>query len=400
MIAGASIAFANGQNDVSKGIATLVGSGVTNHRRAILWGSLWTGIGGFAGAAIAGAMITTFGNGLLASGATPTFATALAVVFGAAAWVFIATRTGLPVSTTHAIVGALTGVALVAFGTSGLQWQALAHKIALPLLLTPLIALTLTAMLLRMTRRNDRAPADCACVTAPIVSLVPRADGLARIAVTAPRLVVASTTACEAQPVAARVTMDYLHWLTSGAASFARGLNDAPKIVALIMAGAILTGDTVAPAIWFAVVTVAMVAGSIYGGLGVLDVLACRVTRMDHHEGFMANLVTATLVGLGAWQGLPLSTTHVSTGAIVGAGTARAGAIASSGFAGARSNAERCADQIASPGFAGARSNAERCAGKIDWRTVRGLLLAWIVTLPLAALLAVIAYGALRMVGL
>ena len=65
---------------------------------------------------------------------------------------------------------------------------------------------------------------------------------------------------------------------------------------------------------------------------------------MDHHEGFVANLVTAALVGVGAWHGLPLSTTHVSTGAIVGVGTARRGAIA--------------------------------------WRTVLDLLLAWIVTLP------------------
>ena len=63
--------------------------------------------------------------------------------------------------------------------------------------------------------------------------------------------------------------MDHLHWLTSGATSFARGLNDAPKIVALILAGAILTGDTVAPPLWFVVVTAAMVAGSLFGGLRV-----------------------------------------------------------------------------------------------------------------------------------
>ncbi|MFN0247068.1 MAG: inorganic phosphate transporter [Kofleriaceae bacterium] len=361
MIAVALIAFANGQNDVSKGIATLVGSGVTDHRRAILWGSLWTGLGALAGAVVAGAMITTFGKGLLAADSTPTFATALAVLFGAAAWVLVATRTGLPVSTTHAIVGALTGVALVAFGTGGIQWPLLARKIALPLLLTPLVALVATAIVLRVTRRLGNT-ADCACIAAPTALLLPRADGVARIALGAPRLIVATEAACAAQPVAARLTMDRLHWMTSGATSFARGLNDAPKIVALILAGALLTGNGIAAPVWFAVVTVGMVAGSLYGGRRVMHVLAERVTRMDHREGFSANLVTATLVGLGAWQGLPLSTTHVSTGAIIGAGTARSGAI--------------------------------------DWRTVRGLVMAWVVTLPAAALLAVCAYCALRMAGL
>lgn len=361
VIAGALIAFANGQNDVSKGIATLVGSGVTNHRRAIAWGALWTGVGGLTGALLAGAMITTFGKGLLASGATPTFATALAVLLGAAAWVLIATRTGLPVSTTHAIVGALTGVVLVAYGAGGIRWTTLEHKILLPLLVSPLIALGLTALVLRLWRRPRGETTDCACVTAPALALTPSVGGVARTSIVAPRLVLASTAACASEPAAVRMTIDHAHWVTSGATSFARGLNDGPKMVALILAGAALTGHGIAPPVWFAVVTVAMVAGSLYGGLRVTRVLAERVTRMDHHEGFSANLITALLVGVGAWQGLPLSTTHVATGAIVGAGSTRDGAI--------------------------------------DWRTVRGLLLAWVVTVPLAALLAVVAYGALRMVG-
>lgn len=174
-----------------------------------------------------------------------------------------------------------------------------------------------------------------------------------------PALVVASTAECSAEPAAIRATIDRAHWLTSGATSFARGLNDAPKMVALILAGAALTGDGISPTVWYAVVTAAMVAGSLYGGLRVTRVLAERVTTMDHREGFVANLVTAVLVGVGAWQGLPLSTTHVSTGAIVGASPRRA-----------------------------------------NWRTVRGLLLAWMVTLPLAAALAIAAFGILRLVGL
>ncbi|MEO8841455.1 MAG: inorganic phosphate transporter [Kofleriaceae bacterium] len=360
VIAGALIAFVNGQNDVGKGIATLVGSGVTNYRRAIVWGAIWTGIGALAGSLIAGAMLATFGQGLLGAGVTPTFATALAVVFGAAAWVLIATRTGLPVSTTHAIIGALTGVALVAFGVTGVRWDAIEHKLLVPLLVSPFIALGATAALLRIARWHGGV-ADCACVVAPTPQLVSLRGSIGRLALSPPTVMVASSAACAAQPVAARVTMDHLHWVTSGAASFARGLNDAPKVVALILTGAALTGSAIAPASWFAIVTVAMVAGSLWGGLRVTRVLAEKVTRMDHREGFVANLVTALLVGLGAWQGLPLSTTHVSTGAIIGAGTTRARAI--------------------------------------DWRTVRGMALAWVVTIPLAAGLAMTAYGLLITVG-
>ena len=84
VLVSAGLAYANGANDVSKGIATLVGSGVTDYRRAILWGSLWTGAGGVLGAVFAGAMLTTFGSGLLAGGASPTFLAVLAALAGAA----------------------------------------------------------------------------------------------------------------------------------------------------------------------------------------------------------------------------------------------------------------------------------------------------------------------------
>src|SRR5437016_217574 len=130
-----AIAFMNGSNDVSKGIATLAGSGVTNYKKAILWGTLWTGTGGLAGAYLAGAMLDTFGKGLLQPGTAASFAAALATILGATLWVGFASRTGLPVSTTHAIVGSLIGVAAIAYGPAAIVWHSLQTKIALPLLL-------------------------------------------------------------------------------------------------------------------------------------------------------------------------------------------------------------------------------------------------------------------------
>jgi PiT family inorganic phosphate transporter len=155
--------------------------------------------------------------------------------------------------------------------------------------------------------------------------------------------------------------VNHLHWLTSGATSFAPGLNDAPKMVALVVAAVALSGDARSPAV-FVWVALGILAGSWMGGRRVTVVLPEKVTRMDHREGFVANLVTAALVGPGAALGLPMSTTHVSSGAIIGAGILKE-------------------------------------AG-VNRRTVEDMLLAWIVTVPAAGVLGILAYELLRIARL
>lgn len=360
---GFGLAYVNGANDVSKGIATLVGSGVANYRRAILWGALWTAVGGLLGAVFAKAMVATFGSDLLASSTTPTVDAALATLFGATAWVFIATRSGLPVSTTHAIVGSIMGVGAAAYGLEGIRWEILGGKIFLPLLLTPLVSLLAVSVLLRLTRprsHTGESDADCLCAEIEPVIMVRAAGVNAASALTSSagelRFSTGKSETCAADhPRALRLSLDHLHWLTSGAASFARGMNDGPKIVALVVAAATLQGSaTFASPMLFVLVTCGMALGSVVAGRRVTHVLAEKVTPMDHREGFIANLVTAGLVTTGATLGLPMSTTHVSSGGIVGAGAAR-------------------------------RS--------LNRRTLRDIALAWVITLPGAALLGVAAYA-------
>lgn len=355
------LAFANGANDVSKGVATLVGSGVTDYRKAIAWGTVFTAVGGLLAAFFAGAMLSTFGKGLVAPGVTPTFAGALATLVGAAAWVAIATRFGLPVSTTHALVGALTGVAVAAHGIGAVQWSALGVKVFLPLLASPLAAFLLTSAALRFTGSRSAAPrafADCACAELE-PGIVTQGVGVAPAAALLPaarlRVYTGDATECAVASPAVRVTLDHLHWLSSGATSLARGMNDAPKMVALALAATALgpSAGISAPAL-FASVVAGMVLGSLVAGRRVAHVLAEEVTTMDHREGFAANLVTAALVTVGAVQGLPMSTTHVSSGGIVGAG-------------------------------------AQRRA--LRHRTLRDIALAWAVTLPAAALLGTATYA-------
>jgi PiT family inorganic phosphate transporter len=152
------------------------------------------------------------------------------------------------------------------------------------------------------------------------------------------------------------VTSTQLHWLTSGATSFARALNDTPKILALVlMTAALSAGTPFGKNLASAMVAFRMVAGSWMAGRRVTRVLAEKVTPMDHTEGFIANLVTAGLVGPGAALGLPMSTTHVSSGAIIGVGVPK--------------------------------------KADLNWRTVQSMMLAWIVTMPLAAILGVGFHG-------
>ena len=369
---GVLIAYANGANDVSKGIATLVGSGVASYRRAILWGTIWTGVGGLAGALLARAMVETFGRGLLAGGTAPTIAATVAMLAGAGAWVAIATRTGLPVSTTHAIVGSIAGVGTMANGLDGFNWFTLGSKVALPLLLSPVLALMVTVVVLRIWNSfavgAGRSKADCLCVVMEPPPLLAEADSICCSTVPVfpirTGIVLAPESACGFEESGAlRLTLNHLHWLTSGSASFARGMNDAPKMVALILAAGVASGaDTTLHPLAFVLVALAMVAGSWIAGRRVTGVMAEKVTQMDHYEGFVANLVTAAMVGPGAALGLPMSTTHVSAGAILGLGS--------------------------------------QDAGRLNWKTVRDMLLAWVITLPAAAALGIVVFETLRLARL
>jgi inorganic phosphate transporter, PiT family len=356
LLLGGAIAFANGSNDVSKGIATLAGSGVTNLRRAILWGTVWTGLGALAAAVVAKALVHTFATGLLAPGIHPTTVTALAVVCGAALWVAISTRQGLPVSTTHAIIGAVSGVAIIAFGPNAMNWSILVRSVALPLLLSPVAALALTALAVRVLYLL--APqSDCVCFEAAPAAVATETGAIA----TMPIVHLNTCTVSEQSSGVAGITFDHLHWLTSAATSFSRGLNDTPKMVALVLGGVLLSRvSPTAPLLVFLAIASGMVAGSWLAGRRVSDILARKVVRIDHREGFVANLITAALVGPGAALGLPMSTTHVASGAILGL------------------------------------SSRER---KPNLSVVRDMILAWVVTLPGAAALAIGAFFLLRIAG-
>ncbi|SED10856.1 inorganic phosphate transporter, PiT family [Amycolatopsis tolypomycina] len=314
------LAAANGSNDVPKGVATLAGAGVTKYRTAIVWGTCTTLVGCLFSLWLAAKMTALFSNGIITAQPTATFA--VAVLLGTACWVALATVLRLPVSTTHALVGALIGAGIL-HAADSVRWSALLPKVVQPLLLSIVVAYGLSVLLASAVRALKRRT---------------RNEGPGA----------ATAGSIRTGRLSSERIVGGLHWVTSGLACLARGLNDTPKIVAVGAFALVPAGF----AAWqiLLLVTAAMAAGSLVAGTRVAERLAKDVVRMSHHEGFTANLTTATLVGLGAWAGLPMSTTQVSTGAIAG----------SAGLA----------------------------VGRINVKTLRQFAIAWLVTPPFAGLVA------------
>ena len=307
----AVLAFGNGANDNGKGVATLVGYGAARPTSALAWATLTTMAGAVVSVWLARGMVERFSTGLFAAGVAVAPSLFVAVLVGAIAWVLLATATGMPVSTTHAIAGALIGAGSVAFGPAAVRWQLLGAKVAVPLVVSPLVALSAVYAISWPVGAAVRRPASrYVCVTAtPTGGAVAVDVGI----------VVDDAAACAGQPTAvtgARAATA-VHWGSCGLVGFARGWNDAPKIAAL---GLLAVGGPRGTALSVTIVAAAMAVGGLVAGRRVLATLATKVAKLPLAESLTASLATAALVGLASWEGLPVSTTQVSTGAIVGAG--------------------------------------------------------------------------------
>jgi PiT family inorganic phosphate transporter len=352
---GLFLAYANGANDNFKGVATLYGSGTTSYKRALLWATVTTFLGSTMALILAQELLTTFtGKGLVPDSIVTLKSFSLAVVLAAAATVMLATRIGIPISTTHALTGALTGAGWLA-SPEGVNLARLGSSFFAPLLVSPLLAIMACAVLypcLRfMRRRLGIEKETCVCMGTEILAvsrpLFPGATITLATTQTLPTLTVGTEASCQERytgtlfGLSARPSLDALHFLSAGMVSFARGLNDTPKIGAML-----LVGGTLSPLAALVGVALVMAVGGLLNAKRVAETMSHRVTAMDPGQGFTANLVTSTIVILASKLGLPVSTTHVSCGALFGIGTV---------------------------------------TRQAHWNIIVGILLAWITTLPLAA---------------
>lgn len=134
------LAYANGANDNFKGVATLFGSGTTTYRIALIWATVTTLAGSLCALLLAQGLIDSFkGKGLVLIEITTQVRFLVAVSLAAAGTVMLATRLGMPVSTTHALTGSLVGAGLIA-AAGDVQFEALGHQFLLPLLFAPIMS--------------------------------------------------------------------------------------------------------------------------------------------------------------------------------------------------------------------------------------------------------------------
>lgn len=339
------LAFTNGANDNMKGVATLYGSGALSYRAALALATVSTALGSLISVPLAAGLVRAFSAKGLVPDAMLDASFLAAVGVGAALTVLVATRAGLPVSTTHALVGGLAGAGLVAAG-SALDLGALGGLFLLPLVASPLMAVLLARGAYRGSRSaGERLGVEltsCVCVGE---TWVPVGSGAAARRLSAD---IGAEAVCRQRyvgrvaGVSAQSAITAGHLASASLVGFARGLNDTPKILGLLVGASAL-----APVPGALVLTAAMAAGGLVAARRVAETLAKKITPMTPGQGLAGNLTTSFLVVVASRLGLPVSTTHVSTGGIFGVGAA---------------------------------------VGGLRWGMTGRILLAWLVTLPAAAL--------------
>lgn len=356
-----ALAYANGANDNFKGVATLFGSGTTNYRGALLLATVSTFLGSLTAVFLAGQLLKNFsGRGLVDASLVSNPQYVGAVALGAGLTVLLATRVGMPISTTHGLIGALVGAGWAA--SSAIDVGKLGADFLAPLLGSPFLAIAATMLcypLLHRARKRLGVTEDtCLCVGRQIVEIVPAASHAARFE-RAEQLSVTSgdTVICRSRyqgsilGVEASDALDKLHYLSAGAVGFARGLNDTPKIAALLLVAPLFGGVGSV-----ALVAATMALGGLLSARRVAEVMSQKITPMNHGQGFVANFVTSLIVIGASRFGMPVSTTHVSCGALFGIGAV---------------------------------------TRQARVRTIATILSAWVTTLPAAAILGAVAFRVL-----
>lgn len=360
------LAFSNGANDNFKGVATLYGSGAASYKTALIWATVATLTGSLCALFLAQTLLIKFSGKFLApDNLVQSMPFITAVAAGAGSTVLLATRLGFPVSTTHALLGALTGSTLLATGAVNLS--ALGLSFLLPLLLSPVLAVVLASIVYVLFRqiRQVKTSSDplCVCIeNQPVATPSPLMvkSSLMQAKVTAvPSLSLDSQTACASRFAGKifgfelKALLDGLHFFSAGAVCFARGLNDTPKITALLllMPHMVLQGK-------IGLIALMIALGGLLNARQVAETMSHKITPISHGQGLSANLTTALLVIFASKLGLPVSTTHVSVGALFGVGLV---------------------------------------TKQANYRMFSSILLSWLLTLPCAGLCAAGMYGLIKL---
>jgi PiT family inorganic phosphate transporter len=312
--------YINGFHDTANAIATSVATRALHPRHAILMATTFNFVGAFAGTAVA----KTIGAGLVEESTTTQTVVAAALI-GAITWNLVTWWLALPSSSSHALIGGLLGATIVAAGTDALKINGLVNKVLVPMVTSPLIGFVgafLLMLALYWIFRNARRK--------------PMARGFRRLQV-----------------------------ISAGYMAFSHGSNDAQKTMGIITLALFAAGSipTVDVPLWVIVISAsALSLGTAVGGWRIMRTMGHRVVELEPVHGFAAETTAATVLIVTAHLGMPVSTTHVISSAIMGVGSAR--------------------------GRTGVR-----------WGVARRILLAWVITLPAAGSVAAVVWVVLHTLG-
>ena len=304
------LAFSNGSNDNFKGVATLYGTGLVKLQTAIFWSTIFTLMGVILSIVFAENMVKLFsGKGLVSDDLTQSIPFILSVVISTGITVLLATRLGMPISTTHGLIGGLVGAGL-ANDYSGVELSFLLKTFLWPLLLSPVVAALLGLQLRKLSSLS------------PTFELKNR----------------------------------WLHWFSGIAICAMRGMNDAPKL-----AGMLLLVPFLGLKMSLLLIGVAMCIGGWLNSKKIAETLGQKLAKMDEADGTMASFSTFLMVGSANLLALPVSTTHVNVGSIYG---------------------------------------VSLFSKNGQLKTLFGILKSWLLTLPVAAILAFIIYKMIQFLDL
>ncbi|MEO5966394.1 MAG: inorganic phosphate transporter [Candidatus Limnocylindrales bacterium] len=320
--------YINGFHDTANAIATSVATRALRPKHALLMAAAFNFIGAFAGTAVA----NTIGKGLVDE-QTTTQAIVAAALLGAITWNLITWSLGLPSSSSHALIGGLLGATMAAVGSSALKIDGIINKVLIPLVTSPVIGF-FGAFLLMIG-------------LSWLVHAITRGDG-------GPNRRAVSTV------------FRRLQVFSAGFMAFAHGSNDAQKTMGIITLALFSAGviPTIEVPFWVIVISATAISlGTAIGGWRIMQTMGHRVVDLEPIHGFAAETTAATIIYTAAHFGMPVSTTHVISSAIMGVGT--------------------------SQGIRG-----------VKWGVARRILVAWVLTIPAAATVGALAWFVLNAVGL
>ena len=308
--------FLNGLHDAANSIATIVSTRVLRPQYAVFWAAFFNFIAFlFFGLHVA----ETLGTGIIDASIVDPLVIFAALV-GAIVWNVVTWMYGIPSSSSHALIGGMVGAGVAKAGGGAIVWTGLL-KTSVAIVLSPLTGFVLALVL----------------------------------------VLAVSWLFVRQSPFSVDSTFRVLQFVSASLYSLGHGGNDAQKtmgIIAVLLYSQGQLGDQFYVPFWVVISCQAALAlGTLFGGWRIVHTMGSKITRLNPMQGFCAETGGAITLFMATWLGIPVSTTHTITGAIIGVGAAR-------------------------------RASAVR------WGLASNIVVAWVITLPVAALIAAIAYAA------